>query len=181
MAEKSRGSYYPSHFKNVVNFFPITKSSLRVGMVCKLNYKAKYREGKKTSLYLIISLYEGYIHAIDLDYIEPSKLKLLLNLCENKKAETLSFSKSVAYRFPFKSSGVELYQQIISYFGEGSYRVLKPSKLFSISVCNLQLLVESLKTKEVKKDTIKKELDKDKKVNNKSNDIKNSDDEEQKK
>lgn len=165
--EIPRGEYYPLYYKTVIDFFPISKTSLKVGMICKLNYKAKYRDGKKTSLYLIISMYDGNIHAIDLDYVEPSKLKLLLNLCVNKKAEILQFSKSKGYIFPFKTRGEELYKQIVSYVGDGAYRVLKPFKLYSIVLCNLSVLVNSVqepsKEKNNKKEINKKDTKDDKK------------------
>lgn len=173
---KQRGDYYPLYVKQTIDSFQINRSSLRVGMVCKILYNSMEREEKKSSIYLIISTYDGNIHTIDLDYVDPSKLKSLFNICINKRAEKIEFNKSTAFIFQFKIKGKSLFDIVVSYLGKKSYRVLKSQRAETITVCNLQMLVNSIpkKVETQKKEVEVKKKEKEEEDNDNKKNIKKS-------
>jgi len=134
-ASKPRGSYYAIHNANVENSVDISKSALKIGMVCRIDYKAIDRKEKKTSLYLIISLFGNKIHCIDLDYVSISELKSMLSICEKRKTKSIKIGNWEGYYFPFLLAGQELYQRLSSMCDKQAYRILTPFKIRYMKFC----------------------------------------------
>ncbi len=174
--KKTRGSYYAIHNANVENTVDISKSKIKIGMICRIDYRAEDRKEKKTSLYLIISLFGNKLHCIDLDYVSSSELKSMLSICEGRKTAMVKIGNWEGYYFPFLVAGTELYQRLVSIIGNQAYRVLSPFKIRYLKFCIMDNMREySKETKTNKKDSDNKDDDNDDKNKSDKSKDKNKD------
>ena len=148
-----RGIYYLDHYLNdVYDWTYISKANLKVGMVCQIEYRAEYRTNRKPSLYLIIAIYNGLVHTIDLDYVKPSTFKKFSNL-SNKRTEIIKLKNTDFFYFPFTVLGEDLYRNFVNeILDEQAYRRLKPAKLRSLRLCAMKTM------KQIASDKINEEI-----------------------
>lgn len=154
---KKRGQYYLEHYtKDVKARVDISKTELKTGMVCSIDYRADYRVNKKTSLYLVISAnHDGLVHVIDLDYVSPRTFKKF-KLLANNTVDSFKKGNWEIYYFPFKYTGQELYQHFVNdILDEQAYRRLQPVKIRMLRVC-IMLSMEDVANK--KKTKIKENI-----------------------
>lgn len=135
-----RGMFYTQHKRLISGHRVVKQKDLRNGMVLEIKYKATYRSRPKTSLYLVIEpKYRGYIHTIDLDYIQPKSAHKFLAYCRGGHPKALTMGRQIFTYLPFMSNGRSLYD-LLQNISDVAYRKLNPKGggLKSMHIVNYQ-------------------------------------------
>lgn len=127
-----RGQWYKSHKRFIDKEIDVQFNQVKAGMILHINYQSEKRPAPKKSMYLVIQpKYHNELHVIDLDYVDPKHMRLILTRTK-KNAPTLHEISGSKYCtiLDFVSKNEALYQSLIRLgkLKEG-YRTLHRDKI----------------------------------------------------
>ena len=168
---KRRGSYYPSHFKNIKKSRKIAFNRVENGFIIKMDYYGNTTDDLKTAFYLVIepdytpkrfvsdrfsrnksnkssdsSLYERdkrYMHVFDLSFVPPAMVRKLVEFTKEVRVSNFIFSNTKFAFLDFKYSKRALYDALVPIMRD-SYRTLIRNK---VNIRNVDLIDYDFKEK----------------------------------
>jgi hypothetical protein len=137
-----RGTYYGSHFKNIIKTRAMAFSRIRTGFLIKMNYFGKQRKINKDAIYLVIEpdyipkqFMRGgrkpkyrYMHVFDLSFVPPDQVRRLVQFTQEVGISHFIFSNSSFSFLDFTFKNRALYDSLLPIMRQ-SYRTLIREKL----------------------------------------------------